>query len=321
MNSSILQTLSYMRNYKSKFWYDKLSSELNNLTFSITDPDTDSWFLYSSPLPSVLILTFYTTFSLYLGPKLMKDRKPFNLLWVIRAYNVFQIGHNTFLLLKGVTHANYFEVMFKLGCHQMSQQDQIEFNIGINEAFWHYYVNKLMDLLDTIFFVLRKKQSHITFLHIYHHISMVILVYGIGKYFAGSEGQLTGFINIIVHIFMYFYYTVSSFGTTFTFHLKYKKYLTRMQIAQFVIVLIHSVAAHYVSCGFNLIVIKIFMIEAIANLLLFLNFYRKTYGKGKGSRMFHTTICSPLQQKALNDPQSVSDENGNIRQKSEWTFK
>lgn len=242
----------------------------------------------------------------------MKNRKPFNLLWVIRAYNVFQICHNGFLLTKGLTKSHYFAVLFTFGCNQMSATDQAIFARGVDEAFWHFYMNKLTDLLDTIFFVLRKKQSHITFLHVYHHISMVILTYGVGKYFAGVEGQLTGLINIIVHILMYFYYTISSFGNTFTFHLKFKKYLTRLQIAQFVIVLVHSVIAHSFSCGFNLIVIKFFMFEAIANLVLFLNFYHKTYGKERATRMMHTTICSPLQMSDMNEQQKLLDENENV---------
>lgn len=194
----------------------------------------------------------------------------------------------------------------------MSTTDRVIFDQRIDDAFWHYFMNKLMDLLDTIFFVLRKKQSHITFLHIYHHVSMVILTFGVGKYFAGVEAQLTGLINIIIHIFMYFYYTVASFGNTFTFHLKYKKYLTRLQIVQFLIVLVHSVAAHYLSCGFNLIVIKFFMFEAITNLVLFLNFYHKTYGKERANRMIHTTICTPLQMKDVINGQQNVDPNGNI---------
>ena len=37
---------------------------------------------------------------------------------------------------------------------------------------WWYYFSKLIEFLDTMFFVLRKKYSQITFLHVYHHASM-----------------------------------------------------------------------------------------------------------------------------------------------------
>ncbi|QQP58490.1 Elongation of very long chain fatty acids protein, partial [Caligus rogercresseyi] len=36
------------------------------------------------------------------------------------------------------------------------------------------YLSKLLDLLDTVFFVLRKKDNQITFLHVFHHVSMPI---------------------------------------------------------------------------------------------------------------------------------------------------
>lgn len=270
----------------------------------------------------MIILTCYTTFALHLGPKLMRNRKPFNLLWVIRAYNVFQICHNSYLLTKAVTTENYFHVLFSFGCTRVSAAESAIFAQNVDLAFWHYYMNKLLDLLDTIFFVLRKKQSHVTFLHVYHHISMVILTFGVGKYFPGVEAQLTGLINIVVHIFMYFYYTVSSFGNTFTFHLKFKKYLTKLQIAQFLIVLVHSTAAHYINCGLNLIVLKFFIFEAIMNLVLFLNFYRKTYGKeGKGKRAaMPVTMCTPLQLKDVMKENSM-DSNGNLIQKENKKLK
>uniref|UniRef100_A0A336LMV5 Elongation of very long chain fatty acids protein n=1 Tax=Culicoides sonorensis TaxID=179676 RepID=A0A336LMV5_CULSO len=274
------------------------------------NPETDQWPLYSSPLPTVIILAFYSTFALYLGPKMMKNRKPLNLLWVIRVYNVFQISHNLFLLITGVTTKNYFGVLFSFGCKQLSPSESADFAKAVDYAFWQYYINKVLDLLDTIFFVLRKKQSHVTFLHVYHHISMVILTFGVGKYFAGVEPQFTGLINIIIHIFMYSYYTISSFGSLFTFHLKYKKFLTKLQIIQFLLVLVHSMMAHYLSCGFNLIVVKFFIFEAAMNLVLFMNFYRKTYGS---NRIMPVTMCTPLQLKdVMNGSELKTDQNDKI---------
>lgn len=41
-------------------------------------------------------------------------------------------------------------------------------------AVWWYFAAKIIELLDTIFFVLRKKNRQITFLHLYHHFMMPI---------------------------------------------------------------------------------------------------------------------------------------------------
>lgn len=41
-------------------------------------------------------------------------------------------------------------------------------------AVWWYFFAKIVELLDTVFFVLRKKNRQITFLHLYHHTMMPI---------------------------------------------------------------------------------------------------------------------------------------------------
>ena len=42
----------------------------------------------------------------------------------------------------------------------------------IAHAVWLYYISKCIEFLDTIFYMLRKKNSQITFLHVYHHATM-----------------------------------------------------------------------------------------------------------------------------------------------------
>ena len=42
---------------------------------------------------------------------------------------------------------------------------------------WLYYINKYIELLDTVFFVMRKKWNQVTFLHVYHHAIMPIWAY------------------------------------------------------------------------------------------------------------------------------------------------
>merc|ERR1719193_2826777 len=34
---------------------------------------------------------------------------------------------------------------------------------------WCFYISKLVDMLDTLFFVVQKKFSHLSFLHVVHH--------------------------------------------------------------------------------------------------------------------------------------------------------
>lgn len=43
----------------------------------------------------------------------------------------------------------------------------------IIDVLWWYYFSKLIEFMDTFFFILRKNNHQVTFLHIYHHISML----------------------------------------------------------------------------------------------------------------------------------------------------
>lgn len=92
---------------------------------------------------------------------------------------------------------------------------------------YFYFVAKLTELLDTVFFVLRKKERQVSFLHLYHHTVMPIISWGCVKFMAGGHGTFIGFINCFVHIVMYTYYLLAAAGFT---NLWWKKYVTRLQL-------------------------------------------------------------------------------------------
>lgn len=93
-----------------------------------------------------------------------------------------------------------------------------------------YFIAKIAELLDTVFFVLRKKNSQVTFLHVLHHSGMVFLAYGGVKYYPGGNVIFYGTINLIVHTIMYFYYMLAAMGPKYRKYLWWKKYLTEIQM-------------------------------------------------------------------------------------------
>lgn len=97
-------------------------------------------------------------------------------------------------------------------------------------AVWLYYIAKITELLDTVFFVLRKKQNQITGLHMYHHTLMPLAGFIGLKYFAGGHGTLLGVINSFIHVCMYAYYMLAAMGPEVQKYLWWKRYLTVMQI-------------------------------------------------------------------------------------------
>lgn len=103
-----------------------------------------------------------------------------------------------------------------------------------------YFILKIVDLLDTVFFVLRKKNNQISFLHVYHHSGMVVLTWAATKYLAGGHSVFTGFINSIIHIVMYCYYLITAFSAKYKNNVWWKKYITQMQIVSIYLYLLST---------------------------------------------------------------------------------
>lgn len=57
---------------------------------------------------------------------------------------------------------------------------------------WWYYISKFIDLIDTIFFVLRKKNEHINTLHVVHHGIMPMSVW-LGVKFTPGKHTISSF--------------------------------------------------------------------------------------------------------------------------------
>lgn len=51
---------------------------------------------------------------------------------------------------------------------------------------WWYYISKLTEFADTVFFVLRKKDSQVSLLHLYHHSLTPIETWILVKFLAGN---------------------------------------------------------------------------------------------------------------------------------------
>uniref|UniRef100_A0A2A4J203 Elongation of very long chain fatty acids protein n=1 Tax=Heliothis virescens TaxID=7102 RepID=A0A2A4J203_HELVI len=143
----------------------------------------------------------------------------------------------------------------------------------------YYFLAKISELLDTIFFVLRKKSNQVTFLHVYHHTLMVAVTWTALKYEPTYAVLFLGLLNSTVHVVMYTYYGLSSVPSLAKY-LWWKKYITSMQLIQFALILIHFAIAYVVSeCSPSYTMSTAMVINGTLFLYLFGNFYVKTYKK------------------------------------------
>ena len=85
------------------------------------------------------------------------------------------------------------------------------FNATPAVAFWCWLFawSKVVELGDTVFIVLRKRP--LTFLHVFHHCTMLVGSFYVGKEIA-AIGRWPVTINYFIHSIMYTYFALQILG-------------------------------------------------------------------------------------------------------------
>ncbi|XP_058452859.1 elongation of very long chain fatty acids protein AAEL008004 [Malaya genurostris] len=258
----------------SNYW-DFLFTEL-------ADPRTNHWPLVSSPVPGLTIIASYLYFVLNFGPKYMANRKPFQMQKFLVLYNFLQVLLSLWLFFEGLDGAWLRHYSWR--CQPVDWTESPT-AMRVARGCYVYFLAKLTELLDTVFFTLRKKDKQISFLHLYHHTVMPMISWGATKYYPGGHGTFIGVINSFVHIVMYSYYMMAAMGPQFHKYLWWKKYITDLQMIQFGMAFIHSAQLLWTDCGYPRWSVCFTLPNAIFFYMLFNDFYKKTYGIKRAARL------------------------------------
>ncbi|XP_076272629.1 very long chain fatty acid elongase 7-like isoform X2 [Rhynchophorus ferrugineus] len=238
------------------------------------DPRAADLLFMSNPILPIVIVALYLGFVLKWGPAYMKNKKPYELKKPIIAYNIVQIIVNFYIFLEGVKIWKTYNWMCEP--FDASYSEKALWGIRLCHA---YFLIKIVDLLDTVFFVFRKKQSQITVLHVWHHSIMVLGTWIGVKYLPSGHGSLFGVINTLVHCFLYTYYLLAILGPEVRKYLWWKKYLTIIQLVQFCVVIIHEFLIFLPSCDYPKWTSIFIIPNGIIFYSLFLDFFRTAYRK------------------------------------------
>ncbi|XP_015368723.1 PREDICTED: elongation of very long chain fatty acids protein 4-like [Diuraphis noxia] len=149
--------------------------------------------------------------------------------------------------------------------------------IKLLKAVWWYYFSKLLEFCDTIFFILRKKDKQLTFLHVYHHSTMFSLWWIGVKWVPSGSTFLPAMVNSFIHVLMYSYYALSALGPKIEKYLWWKKYLTILQLIQFTTALFLGIHGIKSGCKFPIWMQYLLVIYMISFIVLFGNFYANAY--------------------------------------------
>lgn len=209
---------------------------------------------------------------------MMKNRKPLNLTLPVRLYNIYQIIVCAVYIK--ICHENNLALRDIWKCipdpklkGYADEQMILQMSYG-----WYYIMVRLSELIETVFFVLRKKNDQVSILHVYHHISTV---YVLSTFLLESGGMMefnSALMNNAVHLVMYTYYLLSSFKILQKFTSKLKPFLTAIQIAQLFAIFGQTIIAVLPNCHATW-VFKLQFLNVFILILMFLAFYFKSYVK------------------------------------------
>jgi len=214
-----------------------------------------------------LVMSVLYLGGIFVGVRVMRDREPFSCKAYMFAYNLYQTILNGWCVYSFVVEIirNAYPVW---GNSIYSTNFQMAFLI------WIHYNNKYVELLDTLFMVLRKKSDQLSFLHVYHHVLLIWAWWCVCRFACGGDAYFGAMMNSLIHVVMYSYYLMASLNIP----CPWKKYITQMQMVQFVVCFFSALFC--LVTGSYPWYICLLQIYVMLNMfVLFFNFYRKAYSQ------------------------------------------
>jgi len=110
--------------------------------------------------------------------------------------------------------------------------EEVSWDQGMGYLMWLFYLSKYYEYIDTLILIVKGKNP--SFLQEYHHVGIVISIWALTVTRTGI-GYWMMLINSGVHTIMYAYYATTVYPMTRGLLSIVKRYITMMQISQFVI--------------------------------------------------------------------------------------
>ncbi|GBG88886.1 hypothetical protein CBR_g48498 [Chara braunii] len=251
------------------------SLEAMGLDINRPSPITKDLPLVSSPTGVVLLVLLYILV-VVVAVRLMKHAgakpKPKDP-WLLRA---LVLVHNLFLAVlslfmgSGILHHAWRNGYSVWGNKVRDEEDTL------GRLIYLFYVSKLYEFVDTLIMLLKRNLWQVSFLHVYHHgtISLVWWIMCYRSYFSAA-------MNSWIHVAMYMYYFLAAvLGKDEKKRKKYLfwgKYLTIMQMVQFVLFIVQSVYGIWYPNTYPRGIAKLLFFYSLSLLVFFGNFYMKKH--------------------------------------------
>lgn len=189
-------------------------------------------------------------------------------------YNGGQVLLNAWMVWKIIDAVLYRDHPFFGDVHTVT---------GASFAVWVHYMDKYLEFFDTFFMVLRGRMDQVSFLHVYHHVSIAWAWWYAVLSWPGGDSYFGALLNSFIHVMMYSYYTLSLLKVS----CPWKKYLTQAQLIQFTTVLLYTGCMSIYHIKYSELESKHYWCMAIQSFemtslfFLFMAFYSKAYKNKK----------------------------------------
>ena len=111
-------------------------------------------------------------------------------------------------------------------------------------ACWIFAMSKLVEFMDTYIMMLKHNYRQVSFLHLYHHSSIVVVAWVISSVSPGGDTYWSASVNSGIHVVMYLYYLLNLLfrtGAIRNFLQRNKFIITYGQLLQFLLNFIQTV--------------------------------------------------------------------------------
>lgn len=199
---------------------------------------------------------------------------------VMRIYNAFMVCLSFYMGTKSILLARASNM--SLFCVPLATGTA---GMDMARLTWLFTFSKVVEFLDTFFMLAEGRLRQVSFLHVYHHVTILAFWFCISWIVPGSDGYFSLAGNSFIHVAMYSYYLLASFG----YSPWWKYYMTKAQILQFVLFCVQSVYVGYIRtekhCAFPNILSRGLLWYMLTLIALFMHFLVTNKGKSAKKRV------------------------------------
>lgn len=188
-------------------------------------------------LSVAVLVTVVYLFIVYAGVRVMERRPPVQK----RVFEYMFIYNATQVLLNLSLSFNLWREAYRLGFERPwgNGLDAGEAGHRLGMLLWFQYHCRQLELLDTIFVILRKKFHHMSLLHIFLRLTHMWGWFVVCRFACGGDSYFPAAVNCTCQVIVYLYYTMSMLHEQGAPIVR-KAHVGEVQVAQFVLCAVHS---------------------------------------------------------------------------------